>query len=70
MKSSRPRIVVLGDMSRSMALRSPTHTRAETRDQNDKKRDDKKESSSSRNFKKRFQKRRDRSGGPRPARPR
>jgi len=33
-------------------------------------RDDKKESSSSRNFKKRFQKRRDRSGGPRPARPR
>ncbi len=33
-------------------------------------RDDKKESSSSRNFKKRFQKRRDRSGGPRPSRPR
>jgi 23S rRNA pseudouridine2605 synthase len=33
-------------------------------------RDDKKESSSTRNFKKRFQKRRDRSGGPRPARPR
>jgi 23S rRNA pseudouridine2605 synthase len=32
-------------------------------------RDDKKESSSSRNFKKRFQKRRDRSGGPRPSRP-
>jgi len=34
------------------------------------KRTDKKESSSSRNFKKRFQKRRDRSGGPRPSRPR
>jgi 23S rRNA pseudouridine2605 synthase len=33
-------------------------------------RDGKKESSSTRNFKKRFQKRRDRSGGPRPARPR
>jgi len=33
-------------------------------------RDDKKESSSTRNFKKRFQKRRDRSGGPRPSRPR
>jgi 23S rRNA pseudouridine2605 synthase len=33
-------------------------------------RDDKKELSSSRNFKKRFQKRRDRSGGPRPSRPR
>jgi len=32
-------------------------------------RDDKKESSSQRNFKKRFQKRRDRSGGPRPSRP-
>jgi 23S rRNA pseudouridine2605 synthase len=32
-------------------------------------RDKKKESSSSRNFKKRFQKRRDRSGGPRPSRP-
>ena len=32
-------------------------------------RDDKKESSSTRSFKKRFQKRRDRSGGPRPARP-
>ncbi len=32
-------------------------------------RDDKKEPSSSRNFKKRFQKRRDRSGGPRPSRP-
>jgi len=32
-------------------------------------RDDKKESSSARNFKKRFQKRRDRSGGPRPSRP-
>jgi 23S rRNA pseudouridine2605 synthase len=30
---------------------------------------DKKESSSARNFKKRFQKRRDRSGGPRPSRP-
>jgi hypothetical protein len=30
---------------------------------------DKKESSSQRNFKKRFQKRRDRSGGPRPSRP-
>jgi 23S rRNA pseudouridine2605 synthase len=44
--------------------------RAEARDRNDKKRDDKKESSSARNFKKRFQKRRDRSGGPRPARPR
>ena len=34
-----------------------------------KKRDDKKESSSARNFKRRFQKRRDRSGGPRPSRP-
>ena len=33
-------------------------------------RGDKKESSSTRNFKKRFKKRRDRSGGPRPARPR
>jgi 23S rRNA pseudouridine2605 synthase len=33
-------------------------------------RDDKKETSSQRNFKKRFQKRRDRSGGPRPSRPR
>ena len=44
--------------------------RAEARDRNDKKRDDKKESSRSRNFKKRFQKRRDRSGGPRPSRPR
>jgi 23S rRNA pseudouridine2605 synthase len=33
-------------------------------------RDDKKESSSTRNFKKRNQKRRDRSGGPRPSRPR
>jgi 23S rRNA pseudouridine2605 synthase len=33
------------------------------------KRGDKKESSSTRNFKKRFQKRRDRSGGPRPSRP-
>ena len=32
-------------------------------------RDDKKDSSSARNFKKRFQKRRDRSGGPRPSRP-
>jgi 23S rRNA pseudouridine2605 synthase len=52
--------------------RSPLNSapRAEPRDRNDKKRDDKKESSSSRNFKKRFQKRRDRSGGPRPARPR
>jgi 23S rRNA pseudouridine2605 synthase len=36
----------------------------------DGKRDDKKETSSSRNFKKRFQKRRDRSGGPRPKYPR
>jgi 23S rRNA pseudouridine2605 synthase len=36
----------------------------------DEPRTDKKESSSSRNFKKRFQKRRDRSGGPRPSRPR
>jgi 23S rRNA pseudouridine2605 synthase len=44
--------------------------RAEARDRNDKKRDNKRESSSSRNFKKRFQKRRDRSGGPRPSRPR
>ncbi len=39
--------------------------RADARDRNDKK-----ESSSQRNFKKRFQKRRDRSGGPRPSRPR
>jgi len=38
--------------------------RADARDRNDRK-----ESSSSRNFKKRFQKRRDRSGGPRPSRP-
>ena len=50
--------------------RDPTRPLKEAPDRNDKKRDDKKESSSSRNFKKRFQKRRDRSGGPRPSRPR
>ncbi len=44
--------------------------RADARDRNNKRRDDKKETSSSRNFKKRLHKRRDRSSGPRPARPR
>jgi 23S rRNA pseudouridine2605 synthase len=49
----------------------PRRGRAAQDDESTKKRgDDKKESSSSRNFKKRFQKRRDRSGGPRPSRPR
>ena len=55
----------------------PRHSspRAEARGSDDKKkianaRDDKKESSSTRNFKKRYQKRRDRSGGPRPKYPR
>lgn len=56
--------------------RAPRNDRAErpsrashTDNAPDKRRDDKKESSSARNFKKRFQKRRDRSGGPRPSRP-
>lgn len=46
--------------------RAPQDDGAETK----RDRTGKKESSSSRNFKKRFQKRRDRSGGPRPSRPR
>jgi 23S rRNA pseudouridine2605 synthase len=46
------------------------HSRTPQDDGSKTKRPDKKESSSSRNFKKRFQKRRDRSGGPRPSRPR
>ena len=50
---------------RSRAPQDDGSTARRTRD--DKK--DKKESSGSRNFKKRFQKRRDRSGGPRPSRP-
>ena len=47
------------------------HNRAPQNDGSRKRgRDEKKESSGSRNFKKRLQKRRDRSGGPRPSRPR
>ena len=49
------------------SLRESRNDEKQSRGRDDNK--DKKESSSSRNFKKRFQKRRDRSGGPRPSRP-
>ncbi|MBI3705650.1 MAG: rRNA pseudouridine synthase [Rhizobiales bacterium] len=51
---------------RAPIVREPHEDRTPTK----RGRDDKKESSSTRNFKKRNQKRRDRSGGPRPSRPR
>jgi 23S rRNA pseudouridine2605 synthase len=59
-----------GIQGRSSKLPTDSGSRNDRNERQAKKRDDKKESSSQRNFKKRFQKRRDRSGGPRPSRPR
>ena len=55
--------------SRNDRVERPSRAPHEDRPTAKRGRDDKKESSSARNFKKRFQKRRDRSGGPRPSRP-